>query len=647
MDEPGAGQSAARLHARNVGGIDETTVTLEPGVNVLAGRNATNRTSFLQAVMAALGSSRATLKGDADEGRVELAVGGETFERTLRRVGGSVSFGGDPLLADPEVADLFAFLLEDNEARRAVARGDDLREIVVRPVDTAELRREIERREAEKREIDEELAALDDVAARLENRRERVAELEAERDRVAEELEDARAALADAEAGDGESEALAELKDARSDLEEVRFQLRTERESLSSLRDQREDLRDRREGLPDPDVDLAELDARIEELRGRQEELEAAVSDLQNVVRFNEDFVDDDGVHHELADAADATDGDRERRSDGGTVTDALVADDDEDRVCWTCGSRVDRDRIEQTVERLRDLRDEKRARLEDVEAELESLTDRREEVAAVRDRRADVTDELREVEREIERREDRVADLEAEEADLESAVADLEAEVERDGQDAAVERAKRVNELAAERDRIEADLADARETVADLEDRLSERDALEERRREVVADLRDLRDRVDRVEAAAVESFNEEMAAVLDRLDYDNLERVWVERTSTTERDGRGTVERTEFDLHVVRETDDGTAYEDTVDHLSESEREVTGLVFALAGYLAHDVHEDVPFLLLDSLEAIDADRIADLVEYVAEYTDFLVAALLEEDAAAVEHVDNRVTDV
>ncbi len=52
--------------------------------------------------------------------------------------------------------------------------------------------------------------------------------------------------------------------------------------------------------------------------------------------------------------------------------------------------------------------------------------------------------------------------------------------------------------------------------------------------------------------------------------------------------------------------------AYEDTLRHLSESEREVTGFVFALAGYLVHDVHEQVPFMLLDSLEAIDSDRIA-----------------------------------
>ena len=49
---------------------------------------------------------------------------------------------------------------------------------------------------------------------------------------------------------------------------------------------------------------------------------------------------------------------------------------------------------------------------------------------------------------------------------------------------------------------------------------------------------------------------------------------------------------------------------YEDMFEHLSEREREVTALVFALAGYLAHDVYEDVPVILLDSLEVVDAQR-------------------------------------
>lgn len=89
------------------------------------------------------------------------------------------------------------------------------------------------------------------------------------------------------------------------------------------------------------------------------------------------------------------------------------------------------------------------------------------------------------------------------------------------------------------------------------------------------------------------------------------------------------------------------GIVTEDTVDHLSESEREVTGLVFALAGYLVHEVYETVPFMLLDSLEAIDSERIATLVEYVEGFDSYLVVALLPEDAAALDERYKRVTDV
>jgi recombinational DNA repair ATPase RecF len=61
----------------NIGGIDSTDVEIPPGVIVLTGKNATNRTSFLRSIMAAMGSVRVSLKGDADEGRVELTLDGE------------------------------------------------------------------------------------------------------------------------------------------------------------------------------------------------------------------------------------------------------------------------------------------------------------------------------------------------------------------------------------------------------------------------------------------------------------------------------------------------------------------------------------------------------------------------------------------
>jgi len=105
-----------RLKATNVGGIEETSVGFEPGITILAGRNATNRTSFFRAIMAALGSDDISLKADADEGFVELAKNSKTYMRLLERRNGTDVTEGDPY-PDPdevELADLFASLLESN-----------------------------------------------------------------------------------------------------------------------------------------------------------------------------------------------------------------------------------------------------------------------------------------------------------------------------------------------------------------------------------------------------------------------------------------------------------------------------------------------------------------------------------------------------
>jgi hypothetical protein len=136
-------------------------------------------------------------------------------------------------------------------------------------------------------------------------------------------------------------------------------------------------------------------------------------------------------------------------------------------------------------------------------------------------------------------------------------------------------------------------------------------------------------------------------METLLDILEYENLDRIWIERRQERVREGRRKVEKTRFDLHIVRSATDGTAYEDTIEHLSESEREVTGLVFALAGYLVHDVHEQLPFILLDSLEAIDSNRIARLVEHFRTHAPYITVALLPEDAAALSDEYTYITNI
>lgn len=50
---------------------------------------------------------------------------------------------------------------------------------------------------------------------------------------------------------------------------------------------------------------------------------------------------------------------------------------------------------------------------------------------------------------------------------------------------------------------------------------------------------------------------------------------------------------------------------------------------------------------MLLDSLEPIDSERIASLVEYLTDDMGYLLVALLSEDAAALPDDYERITEI
>jgi hypothetical protein len=52
-------------------------------------------------------------------------------------------------------------------------------------------------------------------------------------------------------------------------------------------------------------------------------------------------------------------------------------------------------------------------------------------------------------------------------------------------------------------------------------------------------------------------------MDAILDLLEYESLDRVWIERRETTVREGRETVTRSVSELHVVRSTESGAPHQ------------------------------------------------------------------------------------
>jgi chromosome segregation ATPase len=298
-------------------------------------------------------------------------------------------------------------------------------------------------------------------------------------------------------------------------------------------------------------------------------------------------------------------------------------------------------ERIEKTVDALRQFRQAKYAEQQEIEDELNTLKNERSTVKQQRNRRERVDKKRAEVESEIEQRESKIEDLEAERQELREKIQTLEkevAELEEEDRSEFLNLQNEVNRLELELERLEDDRDQLIQRIDDREDKRDELDQLRRQRENVVEQLQELRNRVNRIENEAIEEFNTHMEKVLDILEYENLDRIWLDRIEQERRKGRKKVSETVFRLHVVRSDSNGVAYEDEFEHLSESEREVTALIFALAGYLAHDVHEEVPFLLLDSLEAIDAQRVDTLLDYLSDYAEYLIVTLLPEDANEVE---------
>ena len=636
-----------QLAVRNIGGIDSTSVEFTPGVTVLSGENATNRTSLLQAIMAALGSDDVSIKADADTATVELDIKGKTYTRTLKREGRAITDEGDSYLEDPTLADLFSFLLESNEARRAVAASDDLRDLIMRPVDTDEIQTEIDRLLDRRNELDRQLEELDELKSQrpaLEERRTKLeAEVEKARDDLAakeEELEQRDANIEQTREEKAELEdRLADLRSKRSELEEIRYELETERESLESTRARKRELDREFEDLPEAPADeIDELDVQIDRFREKKRRLESEINEVQSVIRFNQEMLDGgDGDLFDVLKGTDETD-----------LTEELLPD--ETVTCWTCGSEIPHEQIESTVTRLQELSQDKLSEITDIEDELDDLTEEIKERKQKQRRREQLERRRSELEDELERGQSSIERLTDRRETLQSEIEALESEIEAledDSYQEILDIHKEANQLEYELGRLESELDDVETELADVEERLDAESALCARREELTAEIEDLRTRIDRIERQAVEEFNQHMESVLERLGYGNLERIWLERVERNVRQGRRTVTKSVFELHIVRQTDAGATYEDTIDHLSESEREVTGLVFALAGYLAHGVYDTVPFMLLDSLEAIDSDRIAALVEYIETFSEHLIVALLPEDAAALPDEYQRISDI
>ena len=667
--------TTADLTVKSIGGIDTCSITMQKGTTLLTGQNATNRTSLLTALNGVLGGTQATVNSDEDTGQVELVLNTDTeshtYSRTYSRTAaGTTTKHADTLSDDAELVDTFVTLLETNDARQAVQTNSAVRDVLMRPVDTNAIERELGEKKRERNALQSELKEIEQLI-------DREPELVEQRERYTTELEEIRSEIneleteveqyeADAEMAEEAEHLLAELeqqrettRDIETDIERYENERETlankERELIGEIIDLYEKITGESVGVAVEDIDtvsetinldaitdeerISELETEKTQLRERKSQLTETIEGLQRIISFNKSTLSDtDSLPGIEPDTTDTT----QTAADLTAQLNPSAADTDQIK-CWTCGSVVGTDVVTARTSELTEFVSDRRDDRADAESRLEEI---RTELARIRDterEREQLTKELDATRSKQNRVESRIEDA-AETLDVErEKLHDLQTQVEETEdlrESDILDVYEDLNKLEYKRGQIETSLDDVDEKLNETESAREQRDTIEETIEDLREDIESLRTRIADIERDIVEEFNRQMSHLLDLLAYENITRVWIERKVPDT--GSQT---SEFELHVVRESDGGGAYEDTIDHLSESEREVIGIVVAFAGYLVHDVADEVPFLIIDSVEAFDANRLVDLVEYISDATEFCTVALLPEDAAAFSDDYDRVT--
>ncbi len=573
------------LEIENVAGIWSGVATLEPGLNAVRATNWRGKSSFLRAIRTVMGSEPSLTEG-AETGAVRLTTDDDSYRVDLRRESGAVVRDGVPYLTEPYdvvCGDLYAFLGEDNDVRRAVRDGRNLLDVLTRPLEFENIDERISELKDERGQVRTELSRAEAAADELAGVESTVSELEDRYRQLRQRRDQVR--VERAEDPDGARERLTEARAERDRLETRidRLERAVERtaDRLAERREEHTDL-----DVPE-DVDGDELEAE----RGELERIERDRNLLQSVYTANKRILDEG--REEL-------------------VTDVSHGLDADELVCWVCGEPGERDTLRERVDRLGDRLGELRRRAETVGDRVEELEERRDRARRLRRRRTDLEDEIADLESTLA---DRRRELETARESLDQqreTIASLTDNVERSADELA--------EVEGELRYVESELEDARDRRETLRTRAADRETLREEQGTLEADIERLRTRKSDLKRRTREAFDDAIEEIVDRFD-------------TSFETARLTPE---FDLVVAR---DGR--EASLDALSEGEVELLGFVAALAGHRAFGVSERVPVLLVDRLGGLDDDNLHALVEYLHGRAEYLVFT------AYPEHADFHGNDI
>lgn len=561
----------------NIAGIRQGQAELSSGINAIRASNWQGKSSFLAGIETLLGTSTPLTEGES-HGRAELETPDDTYQVELYRENGQVVRSGSPLLSDEHsrvCAELFAVLDETNPVRRAVRNGENLEDVLTRPLNFENIDERIADLRREREQIDTELTRAESAAERLPELESTVTSLESK----LEELRKQRDEFDDTESGE-QDDTRERLSEAQADRDRLERRIDRLEQTLQRSRERRSELQEELDELDVNDSD--ELEEELSTAQAGLRDYERDLEVLQAIYEANKQVLDEDRLE---------------------LLTDVTHSLSEDAMTCWICGNEATREEIEMTlaelgerVQSLREKAESRRERVEELQSRLNTLEDQQRRKRGLESDIRELKETLTDKEAQLETARDRRRELEAEIDELETIV-----EAEAD------ER----TELESEIKYTEAELDDVTNELEEVTQRASKRPQLKQERDEITEELTALRERKETIKRETREAFEHSMRNLIDEFEL-GFE---VARLTSS------------FELVIAR---DGR--ETSIDALSEGEIELVGLMAALAGHEAFEVKEQVPVLLLDGLGSIASDNLTRFIERISDKVPFLVVTTYPE---------------
>lgn len=586
----------------NIAGIQQGVVEISPGVNVIQASNFQGKSSLLMALRTVTGITTLSdeshpLTESKQEGKVTLSTGSKEYTISLGRdETETVTLSGHPVLSSEQdriCAQLFGFLGENNPIRSAVRSKDNdrLTELLIKPLDVADIDERIEQLQDERQAVDTEIRRLEGSVDAIPELQKEIAEIESELS----ELTNKEQQLTQQVEEDHAQEELREkITSKESRLDSKQRRLSRINRKISTYTEQ---IKSKQQELNEIEVPTEEEVSKeqVQEYQDQIDELELQISLLEELYRSNREIIDEGQVH--LLSEIDRS------------IT--------EDRFeCWICGSKTTENNVDGRLEQIQQKIDEIKAKKVEVTEEIEEIEKAKQQRERVMRKQQQLEQEIEELEFERREQQQHKDTLQSEIENLKLEIEELKAEYE-----------KEQDEIQQELTRVQRKIGSQERTLTEKQDRLEglrkqkrELEELQKKRSNIASQLSELRGKKEAKETELKEQFDKAMGEIIERFvpGFDNAR---LNRKVDTQGNTN------QFEIIVAR-----NGRETSLDRLSEGEVELIGIVTALAGYRTFSVNDRIPIIALDGIGQLAAEHIKHLTEYLTTAADVVITTAYPE---------------